>query len=779
MPALKPLALALLLALATPVAALPGDELLLLDLCVNDRCVGIATVIVRGEQVLIDREALRAAGIDRADLPGEAVDGRDYVSLTALNHGSRYAIDRQQLRLDLTLAAEHLSAQRIDLRERPQVDVLPQPWSAFVNYAGSFGQGGEHGLFLDAAVGRGQAALRSTGQWDATRGWARGLTRLEVDQPGQLRRWTAGDQFAIAHDPLGGGVLLGGIGVERAFEQDPYLVTFPQPFYSGVLESPGTVEVYANGVLIARRAVDAGPFTLDGLGIPPGRSDVQVVVRDPFGNRSQLDAAQYYGTSGLLAPGLTDYALHMGLPRRGGEFQDGYADSAALQGWVRRGLAESLTLGVRLEANRAFGNFGADAALRLPIGELGLAVAVSDHDRAGAGRAQALTYSYSTTRWGLALGARQLSAGYRNLAEPQLLAVPAPLARLREDGYANLSWSPAGPVTWQFNLGRRRYDGQASERSAGLSGSVRVSRRAQLLFGLQRREAASFTDTFGLISLSYALDRDNLSLSVRRNNDVDGYGLDAQRSRPPATGWGYDLSLQQSDPGTGSDFGQLEYQGQHGRYTAQAERFGAHTGGRLIASGALVAIGGRSYATPPLDTGFALARVPNLAGVPILRENVVVGHTDAHGDLLVRDLLPFYPSKLALDESQVPLGYTIRTPQRRVAVPRNTGALVLLDVQAQHGATGHIRLQQGATALPANYGSLVLERGELRFETVLGASGRFYLEDLPSGVYAVTVDSTGQQATCTLEMPPLATPGITDLGEVPCLSQSVPQEPAP
>ena len=607
-----PVALALLLASAAAQAQAP-DELMLLDLCLNARCSGIAAVVVRGQAVLVDREALLAAGLDPTALTAQQIDGRAYVDPAQLGQGIEVVLDRANLRVDLVQRASDMPAQTIDLRTRGRADAGTRPWTAFVNYAAAVGDGrsdGEVGLetlFLDAAAGRGPAALRSTGYWDPDNGWRRGLTRLEIDQPNHLRRWTVGDQVAVARDPLGGGALLGGVGMERAFDQDPYLVTFPQPFYQGVIETPGVVEVYANGALIGRREVGAGPFNLQNLGVPPGRSDVRVVLRDPFGNRRDLAAASYYGGSALLAPGLSDYALRLGRVR-GGSLDGDYGDDTAWQAWYRRGVSDRITLGVRSEGDEDFANAGADAALRTNLGEFGFALARSRDDDAGSGHAASISYSYGGPRAGLSLGSRRFSSGYRMLGTTFELFG----ARLREDAYANLSWSPATRLSMQLGYGRQRREGLPAERTASLSSTWRLSPAAQLLLSVQRSDGL-FEDTSALLSLNVALDRDSLAFSVRDrrsasddgvDGDSRGYGFDARRSRPVGIGWGYDASVQHDDFGT-SGFGQLEYEGRHGRYAVQADRFGGRSGARVLLNGALVGIGGRAYATPPLDSGFA------------------------------------------------------------------------------------------------------------------------------------------------------------------------------
>jgi outer membrane usher protein len=233
----------------------------------------------------------------------------------------------------------------------------------------------------------------------------------------------------------------------------------------------------------------------------------------------------------------------------------------------------------------------------------------------------------------------------------------------------------------------------------------------------------------------------------------------ARRSRPPGIGWGYGVSLQRNGD-FDSGFGQLEYQGAHGRYALEAEQFDGDSRGRARASGALVAVGGRVFATPPIESGFALVRVPGLAGMPILRENLEVGRTDKHGDLLVRDLLPFYANRIALDEAAVPAGYDLRTPRRDVQVPRNTAALVLLDAPAVHAITGRF-VRGGAAA-----GDRVRIGGEAA--QPLGSGGLFYLEGLQAGRTTLRVEGADGARECVLDVPAAQTPGVANVGVIEC-----------
>jgi outer membrane usher protein len=755
------LAVALAFALAGNALALPGDEPLLLDICINDHCIGVAAVIARGDDVLVDRAALETAGLDTAGTTSERLGERDFISLHQLNHGSTFALDRTLLRLDLHLRADRLPRQRMTMATRPQMEAGLQPWTAFLNYGASAANKGDRQLFVDGAIGHGNGALRTNAQWTTFDGWKRGLSRFEFDQPEGRRRWTVGDQYATPRDPLGGGRLLGGVGVERAFDTDPYLVTFPQPYYSGVLETPGTVEVYANGTLIGRRDVGAGPFTLEQLGIQPGRNDVRVIVRDPFGNRSELATRNYYGgTPRLLAKGLSEYAARVGAPRTGGGLGGHYEGDAAWQGWYRRGVTDSITLGGRAEGDEFVRNAGLDAAVTTPVGEFAFAVAGSDADGLGRANAHAINYSLNLHAMSLGLGSRRAQTGYRNFDDPTARLLGA----LRVDDYASVSIAPPGRVTLQFNAGRQQRERAPEERSYGMTGSVRLWDRGQLFATAQRIESDLFRDTSVQLSLSIALDRDSINISSRHaeTNDVahDGYAIDARRSRPPGSGWGYAASVRQDDA-FDSAYGMLEYQGTHGRIAVEGNSFGNHQSVNVLASGGLVAIGGRVFATPPVESGFALVRVPGLANVPILRENQMVGRTDARGDLLVRELLPFQANKIGLDAARVPAGYDLRTPQRNLWVPRNTGAVVLLDAPAVRAVKGRFHYAGQAAGDLAH-----LARDDEG--APIGNDGLFYFDGIPAGRHVATIQREGDTVQCTLDVPVQSKPGVTDLGDVTC-----------
>ena len=768
---LRAATLALALASSAMVRAQDGDEILLLDLCVNGNCPGVAAVVLREDRVLIETEALRAAGVDINALPTLTIGERLFVDAKAINHGTRVRLDRDALRVDIDIAAENLPLQAVNLRTRRPADSVQLPLTAFVNYAATLGKAAERNAFLDGGVGKGSLALRSTALWQRTGGWQRGLSRFEFDRSNALQRWTLGDQFAVTPDALGGGALLGGIGVERAFEQDPFLVTFPQPFVAGVLESPGTVEVYSNGALIARRALQPGPFSLDNIGVPPGRSDVQVVVRDNFGNRRDLSAARFYTTTTLLAPGLSDYGLRLGLPRTQA-FAGSYNGDPALQGFYRRGVAKRLTLGGRIEADAQLRNAGVNLVWQLPVGDVQFDLAGSDSDGLGDGRAHALIYNRVGRKVGFSLGQRQFTANYRNLGQD---AAPI-LAQLRLDRFGALSLAPGLNYSVLLTFGEQRFTGGLRAHTQGANLTWRIGQRSQLVFGLQHRSGGGVNDLAGIVSLNIALDTrasrwapDSIGSALAFDDSGNAsLRLDTQRSRPPGVGAGYDVSVLSNNDGQQQGFARVEYQAPFARLALDAEQRSGERNLRGIISGGVVAIGGRTYASPPLDSGFALVRT-GLADLVVQRENLDVGRTDAHGDLLVREMLPFFPSQVGIEQQSIPLAYRFGTLEHAVAVPRNAGAIVGFDISPMHAARGRVVLQHGdGQTQAARFGRITVPTAIGPLQSRLGGSGAFWFDDLLPGRHPGTVTTDSGTAHCMLEVPDDASNGIADLGEVIC-----------
>ena len=96
----------------------------------------------------------------------------------------------------------------------------------------------------------------------------------------------------------------------------------------------------------------------------------------------------------------------------------------------------------------------------------------------------------------------------------------------------------------------------------------------------------------------------------------------------------------------------------------------------LTAQTGIAFLDGHAYWTRPVQSSFAVVDAGTTAGVDVYRENQLVGTTDAHGKLLVPDLLPFAVNRLSIDDSALPVATGLTTTGEQVAPPANAGVPV-------------------------------------------------------------------------------------------------------
>ncbi|SRR5579883_79259 len=745
---------ALMLAAAAARSQQP-DERLLAELCVNGGCHGTAFVVIRNGHVLVDADALKRAKVQLDGVAPIEVSGHDFIDLSALDRGSTLQFDDTRTRLDLTLPAAAFSAHTLDLGSASHRMVPPSTTGAYLNYAVDAATHGQSSLYFDAGMTHGTSLLATTAQWTQQRGWSRGMTHYDYDDVPHLRRFTVGDQFAYSSDGLGGAALIGGFGIARAYDLDPYLITFPQPTIAGLLQAPGTIDVYKNGVLVGQREVGAGPFDLAGLGIGPGTNDVRVVVHDPFGGTRVLNQ-NFYGASQSLAPGLSEFAYQVGLERPSPE-QDGYeSDEPVLLARQRWGFTDRITAGYRLEASRGLMNVGPNVDLRLPFGYLHLALAASE-DHGSNGHAETAAYQIIGHALSFNAGVSLFSSGYRRLGDDSTTLHP------RDARYLSIGYTPFQRVSVFANVDSTHYENGVRQRGVGIGGSVNLGYGSSLILSLAHRmDRPGANDNQALLNFVIPLGRDDFSFNASHAQGQTTYGVSAQRSLPSDTGYGYALDAQHDDSGFYGR-GEFDYQNAYGRIAVIGSRFPGSEDASVLLSGSVIALGGRVFAARPLDTGYALVQVPDMAGIEVTRENLPVGRTDSHGDLLVPGLLPYQANRIGIDQSSVPVTDAIGTTEVTTSVPRFGGSVVRFDVHPLRAVKGRASI----AGAHASLGTLRIEIAGTPVISPIGLDGGFYFADVPAGDYAALLRNDGQDARCELHVPERKSP-VFDIGEISC-----------
>jgi len=749
--------IALALLASSPLMAQP--DRMLLELCINGSCYGTAFVVVRSQHILVDEDALKRAHLPLQNTQEQTIGSRRFVDMSVYDRGSKLQMDTTGGRLSVTLPASAFGNHNVALNPSPQRLMPTAVPSAYVNYAFNVGtERSDSSVYLDAGFAYGQGLLRDNPSWNEAEGFSRGLTRYEYDDTDHDQRWTIGDQYAYSTDGLGGTVLLGGIGVVRAFDLDPYLITYPQPTISGLLQAPGTVDVYENGVLVSQRQVPAGPFNLASLGLGAGTNNVRVVVQDPFGGTTVLQQ-NFFSSTQTLAQGLSDYAYEVGIERTS-TLANGYeAGHPVLLARESYGFTDDVTAGYRVEAENGLVNAGSSVTLRLPVGVISTAVAASNAG-GDSGHGSSLTYQFNDRYFSFGAGMQVFSSDYRRIGDELL-----PTSFLtRRVSYVNASWTPVSRLSLQISAGHTVYDDGTQQRNIGLNSTLNLSTGMMVTLSFNRAiNHPSSNDNQVMLNLVIPFGRTSLGFNATHDGiNGNSYGISAQRSVPSDSGWGYNVNAQNGYAGT-NGVGQLDYQGQYGLVQLTEQRFGNQNDASMLVSGSLVAIDDHVYAGRALQNGYALVETPGISDVEITHENQPVGHTDADGNLLVSNLLPYQANKVGIDQNSVPLLDQIDATDQVISVPRLGGAVVRFGVHVLHAARGMLMLDGKVV----QYGTATLTTKDNTMKTLIGLDGSFYFSDLPAGNYTLQAQTGNGDMNCHFIMP-TDVRSLTDLGTIAC-----------
>ncbi|MEG1680411.1 MAG: fimbria/pilus outer membrane usher protein, partial [Stenotrophomonas sp.] len=349
-------------------------------------------------------------------------------------------------------------------------------------------------------------------------------------------------------------------------------------------------------------------------------------------------------------------------------------------GSVRHGLYEQLTLEAHAElsAELRLAGIGAVALLGRRAGVLSSSFTSS---RATALQGHQQTFAYQWNSRGLSVSASSLrrSADFRDV--PALLA-DSLLPRRIDQLFLGVGNTRSG----QFSLSyvSPSYPGNPRIRLAGLGwsrslgGGVWLSAQFHHDLGNQDMDSAN-------VYFSMPLDRrTQFSSNLRHGADGNELSLQAHRSVPTdAGGWGWRAQASLGSGRSGS--AELNHLSDTSQWRIGADHSGGvGTLGYADAGGSIVWFGNDLHALRRVDDAFALVSTNGVADVPVRLENRVVGHTDAHGQLLVTPLRAWQRNLIGIDPLGLPMDMLLGSPQQQVVPAAGSGARVDFKLQPSH-----------------------------------------------------------------------------------------------
>ncbi|ENV08167.1 hypothetical protein F966_04032 [Acinetobacter higginsii] len=568
--------------------------------------------------------------------------------------------------------------------------------------------------------------------------WVRLESKWQYVDPEKIRMYTLGDFISNTPD-WGNSVRLAGFQWSSAYTQRSDIVTSALPQFSGSAALPSTLDLYVNQQKIYSGFVPSGPFDIKQLPFISG-NEVTLVTTDAMGQQS-ITKKPYYFSSKILAKGINEFSVDVGVPRYSyGLYSNDYDDATFASGAIRYGYSNSLTLSGGMEASTdGLSNLGAGFAQNLfGLGVINADMAVSQYkDENG--------YSALVGLEGRISKSISFNTSYRKVFDNYFDLARVSQVRYLKDNQIDaesqnyLSYSAlaneifrAG-INYNFYTGYSAYLGynqiKYTERSYKLL-SVNLSGSMNKNWGFYTSAYKNYEDNndYGIyFALRYTPSTKlNTITSMSNDSGKTTYRQEINGFTDPqigAFGWGgYVEHDQDMNDNNASIY--ASYRARPAYLTGRYTRFGDSDQVALSATGSLVAAAGRIFAANEIGDGYAIV---NNAGPrsQILNGGVNLGETDKSGRFLIANLRPYQPHHIYLDPSYLPLQWDVASTNQTALVGYRQGTLI--DFGAHQTISGLVKIvdRNNSPLLP---GYTVRVNGQQ--DAVVGYDGEVFVPSL-------------------------------------------------
>jgi outer membrane usher protein len=757
--------------LLLPARAEDETMALYLELVLNGMPTGqVLEVQARGDELIVDRGALRDAGVPIEGAQGDSVSLSELPDVTA-----RYEQVLQQLQV--TVPLDWLPAQHFGRTQAIARTDAVSSFGSLVNYdlfySSTKGAGGYASAWSEQRLFGGLGTLSNTGVLRRTLdgppgrdGYFRFDTSWNYNDQERLLSYTAGDLVTGALS-WNGAVRMGGVQLSRNFALRPDLITYPVPSFSGGAAVPSTVDLFINNAKVESAMLQPGPFTFDSLPLISGAGQATVVTTDIQGRQISTNVP-FYVTNTLLRQGLSDFSLSLGKLRQGyGDDNFAYGRTAS-SGTFRYGLFDTLTLESHGELASGFtlGGLGSTFALSR-FGEMTTS-ATQSRFQGMSGQQFSVGYSYFARHFGVSAQRLQRSRGYADLAVVEALDA-RPLDPYLAQVSDQLTFTVSPPKVGSIGVGyfANRTEGGARTRLVNLSWSRTLWRNLSVYASLNRiigesgvAAQAQFSMPFDLLStVTASVERDRSGATAER--------VSYSRSVPSDGGFGWNLALahgrelyRQADVAWRNSELQLEagVYGNDQQLTHWADL-----------SGSLVAMDGGLFAANRIDDAFVVVSSGEYPEVPVRFEHQLLGRTNKSGHLLVPWVPSYYRGQYEVDLLDLPDNVIATDTTRHLSVQRRSGALLSFDIRQQRAATVTLVDAQGVPLPPG----LPVELVGTSTRELLGYDGLVYFEALAATNRLEVLFEDGEHCHVEFALPD-QTDAIAQVGPLTCLRTSTP-----
>ncbi|ENU09662.1 fimbria/pilus outer membrane usher protein [Acinetobacter calcoaceticus] len=568
--------------------------------------------------------------------------------------------------------------------------------------------------------------------------WVRLESKWQYVDPEKIRIYTLGDFISNSSD-WGSSVRLAGFQWSSAYTQRGDIVTSALPQFSGSAALPSTLDLYVNQQKIYSGLVPSGPFDIKQLPFISG-NEVTLVTTDATGQQSITKQA-YYFSSKILAKGINEFSVDVGVPRYNyGLYSNDYDDATFASGAIRYGYSNSLTLSGGAEASTdGLSNLGTGFAKNLfGFGVINADIAASQYkDENG--------YSALVGLEGRISKNISFNTSYRKVFDNYFDLARVSQIRYLKDNQTDaepknyLSYSALADEIFRAGINYNFYEGYGAYLgynqikfsdnsyklvSANLSGSLNKNWG---FYTSAYKDYENHKDYGIYFALRYTPStRVNAITSVSSDSGRLSYRQEIFGLSEPkigSFGWGgYVERDQDANQNNASVY--ASYRARAAYLTGRYNRIGDTNQVAVSATGSLVAAAGRVFAANEIGDGYAV--VTNAGPQSqIINGGVNLGVTDKSGRFLIPSLMPYKENHIYLDPSYLPLNWSVKSTDQKTVVGYRQGGLI--DFGAHQVISGLVKLvdSNNSALLP---GYTVRINGQQ--DGVVGYDGEVFIPNL-------------------------------------------------
>lgn len=607
---------------------------------------------------------------------------------------------------------------------------------------GSAAIGGSKGVFLFSDLLYDGGAIKR---------FRRGQTVALYDDQPRAVRYYLGDLLPQVQG-FQAAPLLGGFGFQRNYQElQPNRNIRPAGLFRFAVEEPSIVEIVVNGATVQVLRLERGQYDIRDFNFASGLNAVEIYARDDFGRRVLARFDQFFDF-GLLAKGIDEFALFAGVRQRTSDAGLITYDTgrATVTGYYRRGLSQSMTAGIDMQAQQGRAMVGATVVSALPIGSFALLTGVSSDRIEGTGFRFLASYQGSFDR---------------------LAFIEQPSLNL-EAGYTSSRFLPIGDTAFGNAISfdwRARFNGAIDERTnfgvaAAFStlrnapdtylGSLTVSRSlgrfSLTATGEYARTIDGRTDRRALISLGASLGRRSSARASLDTRDQRAQ-FDFSRFRSDVLGdWGARAAIGRT---TSRVEGSGEFAYNHNRALLTVDHAATSNGGlgqlrqrsSVTATTQVALAGGRIGFGRPVGPNFVLAYPhETLPSQVEIAQGVEVEQVQARSGVLGPALgtagTAYAQRRVTLRAPDAPAGYDTGSGYYTLSPPAAGGYLLQVGSDASFSVIGTLQGPDGAPISLLAGTIRSLDRPESRgVPFFTNRSGRFVATGLVPGRHRLTL----------------------------------------